>query len=374
MTESNRSRRDLIQTAAGLTVATPLAGCNVDVRRTEAEDTPAPTPEERTDTPTDTPEPTPEEETDTPEPSEENELIYIGDIPDTAGWAWPDNYPLRTIHERKKENVATGIEYINDTRDRLDPDDYNPNNESSLEDLMQDAIDISGETYPREEKGKDRSGYTGVLAHMIGDFAKQNYVKDYEAIGTGGDAHGWANLWMEGIPPKIIDINAGVGDIGENHLEGLPGWDKIGRTLKGPDYVENKSGAGKGGLLNLYTYSGFQGDGTGTWINEDVVKESYEQLVDDPEQVFTKVRPALAALWGEYRDNREMYDGDVFILDSTPEELPEWNPGLETSEFSTQGMSDQRVAEVNEEFSQYLEEIRQGDHFIVTDLQGAEDY
>ena len=179
---------------------------------------------------------------------------------------------------------------------------------------------------------------------------------------------------MEGIPPKLVDINAGVGDIGENHLEGLPGWDKIGRTLKGPDYVENKSGAGKGGLLNLYTYSGFQGDGTGTWINEDVVKESYEQLVDDPEQVFTKVRPALAALWGEYRDNREMYDGDVFILDSTPEELPEWNPGLETSEFSTQGMSDQRVAEVNEEFSQYLEEIRQGDHFIVTDLQGAEDY
>jgi len=43
---------------------------------------------------------------------------------------------------------------------------------------MQDAIDISRRTYPREEKGKDQSGYTPQLAHMIGDFAKQNYGKD----------------------------------------------------------------------------------------------------------------------------------------------------------------------------------------------------
>jgi len=118
MTESNRSRRDLIQTAAGLTVATPLAGCNVDVRRTEAEDTPAPTPEERTDTPTDTPEPTPEEETDTPEPSEENSIAYIGDRPGHLGAAFEQGTPVRTIHELYKENVATGIEYINDTRER----------------------------------------------------------------------------------------------------------------------------------------------------------------------------------------------------------------------------------------------------------------
>jgi len=102
--ESNRGigRRVFLSSVAG--GAGAVAGCN-GLGSDESEDTPTPTPEGKTDTPTDTPEPTPEE-TDTPEPSEENKPIYIGDIPDTAGWAWPDNYPLRTIHERKKRKCG----------------------------------------------------------------------------------------------------------------------------------------------------------------------------------------------------------------------------------------------------------------------------
>jgi hypothetical protein len=222
---------------------------------------------------------------------------------------------------------------------------------------MQDAIDISGETYPREEKGKDRSGYTGVLAHMIGDFAKQNYGKDYEATGSGGDGHGWAYLWMEGIQPKIIDINAGVGDIGENHLTKKrpnepewPGTDKIGKFLDGEEW---RLRSAKGNLMNMFTYNGINPqDHNGTTIADDAVRPIYEQIMEDPELARTMVRPAMAAAWGAHINNEE--DGIYMITDP---DLPVFDPELDTTQYSTKGVEPGKMKQANKAFREHYQEL-----------------
>lgn len=315
--------------AAGIT---SLAGC-ADYLSGRQEERPGNTPEE--DTPPENTKPT--DEPDDPSDGTEDDETPEDDQEQASSYTWEDVREVDYEHIRTKGDTQL-VDRMLSGEDVPGPFDLEEAQNTDISDyeevkqLMEDTANSYWEHLAVADGIDDaRSGYSHEAGHTTELVLEELFENRVEVI-SANDGHGFAYIKVEDHPLTIIDINVGAGRINSGHLNGtingqsIPGSDVIANF---EEWDQNSNAAFQGILNGLY---GEIENAKLTGFESNLVTDIYQDLKQDADQVFSRIKPALAVATYERVTNAELYEDEsyedpapAFIIQAESlQELPEF--------------------------------------------------
>ena len=338
MAETKYSRRGLLR-ATGAAGITSLAGCASFLEGDQEEERPEQDTPPKDNNQTDDSGEGPSNETDDPDDTEEG-----SNDPEASSYTWED---VREVDQEYTENLAD-----NELVDRMlsgeqvpGPFDLEEAKNIDLSDYeeVKELLNDTAMTFyeqKEDERGSDRALST--LSENAA-FTQQLIIeelidKKIEVIPAGNDGHGFHYTKIEDHPISIVDVNVGVGRVNTGHLDGtingqeIPGEDEIANFEK-EDMTE---GSETDILINTGGYQNLLG---GLYGGEDMkvvgfdtkmLPDIYNNLKDSGDQIFNRIKPAIATTHYEIHENSDQYEHGFAVINAESlEDLPE----LDTDNF-----------------------------------------
>ena len=312
MTETNHSRRKFVKGLGGAAGITSLAGCAEYLGGNGQRDD---RPEE--DTPPENTEPT--EEPDDPSDGTEDDTPE-DDQEQASSYTWED---VREVDQEYAENLADN-ELINrmlsgeEVSGPFDLDEARNIDISDYEEVKELLNDTAMTFYEQkeDERGSDRALST--LSENAA-FTQQLIIEELidakiQVIPAGNDGHGFHYTKIEGHPISIVDVNVGVGRVNTGHLDGtingqeIPGEDDIANFEDGDHTYSAGASNYQNALGGLFGGEDMKTVG----FEIDLLPDIYVDLKDDSDQIFNRIKPALAVASYERTENFEIYNDEDY--------------------------------------------------------------
>ena len=340
MTSNNTStRRQFVKGLGGAAGITSLAGCASFLEGDQEEERPEQDTPPKDNNQTDDSVEGPSNETDDPDDTEED-----SNDPEASSYSWEDVREVDYEHIRLKGDTQLVNRMLagDEVPGPFNLEEAQNTDISDYEEVKKLLEDISMTYWEdlEEERGTDRasSGYSHQAGHTSELVIEELFDTEVEIMSPSNDGHGFAYAKIEGHPISIVDVNVGVGRVNTGHLDGtingqeIPGEDDIANFEK-EDMTE---GSETDILINTASYQNLLG---GLYGGEDMkvvgfdtglLPDIYNNLREDGDQIFNRIKPALATTHYEIHENSDQYEHGFAVIDAESlQDLPE----LDTDNF-----------------------------------------